>query len=94
MAVFQTSRRNVPLDMVNFWALKVLVFKFLGSNMVLRIEENGFKPKTAFLNFDFCTWRYISCDASVNAPIELRFHDFVPFNICYVLLKLFFKKIF
>ena len=55
MAVFQISRRNVPLDMVDFWALKVLVFKFLGSNMVLRIKENGFKPKTAFLNFDFST---------------------------------------
>ena len=55
MAVFQLSRRNVPLDMLNFWALKVLVFKFLGSNMVFRIKENGFKPKTTFLKFDFCT---------------------------------------
>ena len=69
MAVFQTSRRNVPLDMVNFWALKVLVFKFLGSNMVLRIEENGFKPKTAFLNFDFCTPLGAVCIATSSVQI-------------------------
>ena len=32
-------------------------------------------------------WRYISRDASVDALIELIFHDFVPFNICYVPLR-------
>ena len=71
MAVFQISRRNVPLDMVNFWALKVLVFKFLGSNMVLRIKENGFKPKTAFLNFDFCTPLGAVCHVSFEPPLHL-----------------------
>ena len=25
--------------------------------------------------------RYILCYASVDAPMELKFHDFVPFNI-------------
>ena len=31
-------------------------------------------------------------ESSVEAPIELIFHDFVPFNICYVPLRPFFKK--
>ena len=29
-------------------------------------------------------WRYISHDASVDGPMELKFHDFVSFYICYV----------
>ena len=37
-------------------------------------------------------WRYISHDASVDGPMELKFHDFVFFFICYVPLRPFFKK--
>ena len=37
-------------------------------------------------------WRYISRDASVDGPMELKFHDFVSFYICYVPLRPLFKK--
>ena len=73
MAVFQTTRRNVLFDMLNFWALKVLIFKILGSNMVVNIKRNSFKPKTRFSNFDFCPPLGALCSVGLNSMFSLVF---------------------
>ena len=37
-------------------------------------------------------WRYISRDALVDGPMELKYYDFVSFYISYVPLRPIFKK--
>ena len=55
--------------MLNFLALKVLVFQFLGSNMVVRIKYDGFKTKHLFLEKNGVCGSY---GAKYHAHVQLK----------------------